>query len=222
MDETFAAEFKAVWDATNLYLLVEVQDDTLKNDNQPSGFAQDQNDFIDIYLDTDGDGQGGRAMLPGRNLAFQNGYAWDLAVSVEGWTSGIYEPGEEGPIRIAEASEFTVLADPGQRRVTLRIPKSILGDDPENWQYAEVVLSQEGFPSGGVMRVRDVLPVAEQWRIGGAEPGATNATRVLDLVWVEAGEQEGWLSDFMPSTSPQTALTAEDFAAIPMIEVELP
>ncbi len=53
MDETFAAEFKAVWDATNLYLLVEVQDDVLKNDNKPSGFAQDQNDFIDLYLDTD-------------------------------------------------------------------------------------------------------------------------------------------------------------------------
>jgi hypothetical protein len=53
MDDTFAAEFKAVWDATNLYLLVEVQDDVLKNDNQPSGFAQDQNDFIDLYLDTD-------------------------------------------------------------------------------------------------------------------------------------------------------------------------
>jgi hypothetical protein len=53
MDDTFNAEFKAVWDATNLYLLVEVQDDILKNDNRPSGFAQDQNDYIDIYLDTD-------------------------------------------------------------------------------------------------------------------------------------------------------------------------
>jgi hypothetical protein len=53
MDATFTAEFKAVWDATNLYLLVEVQDDVLKNDNKPSGFAQDQNDFIDLYLDTD-------------------------------------------------------------------------------------------------------------------------------------------------------------------------
>lgn len=53
MDDNFAAEFKAVWDATNLYLLVEVQDDVLKNDNKPSGFAQDQNDYIDLYLDTD-------------------------------------------------------------------------------------------------------------------------------------------------------------------------
>ncbi len=175
---------------------------------------------FDIYLDKDGDGDGGKAMLPGRNLAFQDGYAWDLAVSVEGWTSGIYKPGEEGPIRIAEASEFTVLVDPGQRRVTLRIPKSIMGDDPENWQFAAVVLSQEGYPSGGVMRVRDVLPVAEQWRIGGALPEAANSTRVLDLVWAEAGEQEGWLSDFTPSTTSQTALTAEDFARVPMIEVE--
>ena len=41
MDETFAAEFKSVWDATSLYILVEVQDDVLKNDNKPSGFAQD-------------------------------------------------------------------------------------------------------------------------------------------------------------------------------------
>jgi hypothetical protein len=53
MDDTFAADFKAVWDATNLYLLVEVQDDILRNNNRPSQFAQDQNDFIDIYLDTD-------------------------------------------------------------------------------------------------------------------------------------------------------------------------
>ncbi|MFO7670715.1 MAG: sugar-binding protein [Bacteroidales bacterium] len=53
MDGTFVSEFKAVWDATNLYLLVEIQDDILKNDNKPSGFAQDQNDYIDLYLDTD-------------------------------------------------------------------------------------------------------------------------------------------------------------------------
>ncbi|MEN8202757.1 MAG: sugar-binding protein [Bacteroidota bacterium] len=53
MDSLFAAEFKTVWDATNLYLLVEVQDEELKNINTPSGLAQDQNDYIDLYLDTD-------------------------------------------------------------------------------------------------------------------------------------------------------------------------
>ena len=36
--------------------------------------------------------------------------------------------------------------------------------------YSMVVLSQEGFPSSGVRRVRDVMPTAEQWRVGAA-PG---------------------------------------------------
>ncbi|MEN8156844.1 MAG: sugar-binding protein [Bacteroidota bacterium] len=53
MDSAFAAEFKTIWDATNLYMLVEVKDVELKNINTPSGLAQDQNDYIDLYLDTD-------------------------------------------------------------------------------------------------------------------------------------------------------------------------
>jgi hypothetical protein len=79
-----------------------------------------------------------------------------------------------------------------------------------------MVLSQEGFPSGGVMRVRDVLAVAEQWRIGGAPDGASNHTRVMDLVWAESGVQEEWLGTFEPVTAAQTELTAADFAQILM------
>ena len=151
---------------------------------------------FDIYIDQDADGQGGEALLPGRNLVFEDGTRWDYAITIEGWTSGIYIPGEEGPQAIAESSEFQVLADPGLRKVTIRVPKSLLGDDPENWQYAAVVTSQEGFPSAGVMRVRDVVPEAEQWRVGGAPEGATNHTRVIDLVWPEPGIQEEKLADF--------------------------
>lgn len=174
---------------------------------------------FDIYLDTDGDGQGGQAMLPGRNLSF-TGSTWDYAITVEGWESGIYIPGELGPQRIAESSEFQVAVDPDQQRVTIRVPKSILGDNPAGWRFAAAVLSQEGFPSGGVMRVRDVLPVAEQWRIGGSPAGSTNHTRVMDIVWERAGEQETWLADFSPLSSPQGDLSASDFATIPMFAVE--
>ncbi|MBN2146033.1 MAG: hypothetical protein JW726_01550 [Anaerolineales bacterium] len=174
---------------------------------------------FDIYIDKDGDGQGGDAFLPGRNLALQEGYAWDYAITAEGWNPGIFTPSAEGPQSVAGASDFTILADPGQQKVTIRIPKTILGDDPENWRYAVMVLSQEGYPSGGVMRVRDVTPAAEQWRIGGAPAGATNHTRVMDLVWAEAGQQEGWLSDFAPSSAAQSELTAADFARVPMLEV---
>jgi alpha-amylase/alpha-mannosidase (GH57 family) len=175
---------------------------------------------FDVYIDADGDGQGGVAMLPGRNLSFEDGTAWDYALTVEGWFPGIFVPGEEGPQRIAEASEFQVLADPGQQKVTIRVPKSILGEDPENWRYAAVVMSQEGFPSGGVMRVRDVTPVGENWRLGGAPPGATNHTRVVDFVWATPGEQEAWLGDFEPIAASQGDLTAGDFATVPMYGLE--
>lgn len=183
--------------------------------DSPNGLAIQT---FDVYLDTDGDGSGGAAMLPGRNLSFQEGYTWDYAIHAEGWTPGIYVPGEDTPEQIATASEFSILADASQQRVTIRVPKSILGDTPEAWRYAAVVLSQEGFPSGGVWRVRDVLPAAEQWRIGGGPEGVTNHTRVLDLVWPAEGEQEAWLSDYTPTGTAQTDLQTADFAQVPMLE----
>ncbi|MBK7219669.1 MAG: glycoside hydrolase [Candidatus Promineofilum sp.] len=172
---------------------------------------------FDIYIDQDGDGAGGVAFLPGRNLSLAEGSAWDYAITVEGWESKIFTPGDEGPTEIAGPGDFAVITDPGQQKVTVRVPKSILGDTPEAWRYAAVVMSQEGFPSGGVLRVRDVGVAAEQWRIGGAPAGATNHTRVLDLVWPEAGQQEAWLSDFAPSTAAQAELTADDFARVEML-----
>jgi alpha-amylase/alpha-mannosidase (GH57 family) len=179
----------------------------------PNGLALQT---LDIYIDQDGDGSGGTAMLPGRNLAFQEGYAWDFAITAEGWEPGVFVPAEGGQEKIAGASEMFILADPGQQKVTIRVPKSILGDNPEAWQYAAVIMSQEGFPSGGVMRVRDVNPAAEQWRVGGAPAGSTNHTRVIDLVWAAEGEQEVWLSEFTPTDLGQPELTAENFAQVPM------
>ena len=172
---------------------------------------------FDIYIDQDGDGAGGVAFLPGRNLSLAEGSAWDYAITVEGWESKIFTPGDEGPTEVAGPGDFAVITDPGQQKVTVRVPKSILGDTPEAWRYAAVVMSQEGFPSGGVLRVRDVGVAAEQWRIGGAPAGATNHTRVLDLVWAQAGQQEAWLSDFAPSTAAQAELTADDFARVEML-----
>ena len=172
---------------------------------------------FDIYIDQDGDGAGGVAFLPGRNLSLAEGSAWDYAITVEGWESKIFTPGDEGPTEVAGPGDFAVITDPGQQKVTVRVPKSILGDTPEAWRYAAVVMSQEGFPSGGVLRVRDVGVAAEQWRIGGAPAGATNHTRVLDLVWAQAGQQEAWLSDFAPSTAAQGELTAEEFAHVELL-----
>jgi alpha-amylase/alpha-mannosidase (GH57 family) len=171
---------------------------------------------FDIYIDKDGDGKGGVNFLPGRNLALQDGFAWDYAITVEGWEPGIYVPGTTAPERIATSSDFQILADPGQQRVTVRIPRSILGDNPEEWKYSAIVLSQEGYPSTGVQRVRDVNQKAEQWRFGGG-PADTNHTRVIDLVWPEVGVQETWLSTYTPSQTTQTELTVTNFARVEML-----
>lgn len=175
---------------------------------------------FDVYIDTDSDSGGGDLLLPGRNLSLQEGYAWDYAITVEGWEPAIFKPDSEGPEKIATGNEFTVLVDPGQRKVTIRVPKAIIGDDPASWRYAALVLGQEGYPSPGVMRVRDVNPVAEQWRFGGASQASGNHTRVIDLAWPTPGDQETWLGDYTPAEINQSAITANDVAKIGMFAIE--
>jgi hypothetical protein len=81
-----------------------------------------------------------------------------------------------------------------------------------------MVMGQEGYPATGVWRIRDVNPVAEQWRFGGAG-NTTNHTRVIDLAWPE-GEtisQAEMLSDFAPLSESLDKLTPDDFATIDLI-----
>ena len=209
--------FQVGYDDDNIVFKFTMRGPVNNHWNSPNGLS---GLTLDVYIDTDGDGQGGVALLPGRNLALAEGYAWDYAIHAEGWTAGIYTPGAPDPVQIATASQFFILADPGQQKVTIRVPKALIGDTPEAWRYAAVAMGQEGFPSSGVWRVRDVSVAAEQWRFGGAPAGATNHTRVLDLVWPTAGAQEEWLSAFTISDKPQTQLTAEDFGRIEMFGVE--
>jgi hypothetical protein len=79
-------------------------------------------------------------------------------------------------------------------------------------------MSQEGFPSPGVRRVRDVEPNAAQWRIGGGD-GSINGTRILDLITAEPGLQELMLSGYDPITTGSVDdLTDDDFAQITPVE----
>ncbi len=80
-----------------------------------------------------------------------------------------------------------------------------------------MVLSQDGYPSAGVWRVRDVQATAGQWRIGGGSD-ATNQTRIMDYVW-PAGltpSQEDMLGTFTPSTAGVDSLTPDDFPQVRM------
>jgi carbohydrate-binding DOMON domain-containing protein len=171
---------------------------------------------IDIYIDQDGPRSGARLLLPGRNAALTEAFAWDYAVWVEGWTPGVYVPGEEAPVEVD--AEMSVIADPGQSKITIKVPRSVLGDDPASWSYAAAVLGQEGFPAGGVWRVRDVNVAAEQYRFGGA-PDDANHTRIVDLIWPAdaPGTQEEMLSTYTGLDTLPDEPAPDDFAQVEMM-----
>ncbi len=178
--------------------------------NSPNGVSVQT---VDIYIDEDGPQNGARMLLPGRNAALTPEHAWDYAIWVEGWTPGVYVPGDEAPQQVD--AEMVIIADPGQSKITVKVPRAVLGDDPTSWSYAAVVLGQEGFPAAGVWRVRDVNPTAEQWRFGGGPNDATHS-RIIDFVWPEAGVQEQSLSTYKSADDP-AQLSADDFAQLPML-----
>jgi carbohydrate-binding DOMON domain-containing protein len=175
---------------------------------------------FDIYVDQDGPDSGARLMLPGRNAALSPEFGWDYAIWVEGWYPGIYVPGDEGPEQVDV--QWLILVDPGQSKITVKVPKELLGDDPENWAYAVALLGQEGYPSTGVWRVRDVQASAAQWRFGGA-PEDTNHTRIVDLAWPAdvSPSQADMLGGYTSSQEENMDLLGpDDFAQVLMIRPE--
>ena len=50
-DEDFSASYKALWDEKNLYVLVDVTDDSLKNDSDSDLWYQD--DCVEVFVDAD-------------------------------------------------------------------------------------------------------------------------------------------------------------------------
>lgn len=178
---------------------------------------------MDVYVDTDpGSGSGSRVLLPGRNLGLEEGYGWDVAVWAEGWYPQVLKPDASSGEAMNSNAEIKILVDPATNKVTLRVPRSVFGNSaPETWAFAAVVLSQDGYPSTGVWRVRDVNQSAEQWRLGGA-PTGNNHTRVVDMVWAadNTPDQATILSNFTPNEKSQSELSSEDFALIPMFTVQ--
>ena len=178
---------------------------------------------MDVYIDKDpGKGTGNRLLLPGRNAALAEGNGWEFTVWAEGWNSGIYAPdaatGDPKQLNVS----YKIIVDPARQTVTLRVPKDALGEgNPAEWGYTAVVLGQEGYPSTGVWRVRDVQTTAAQWKFGGA-PEGTNHTRIIDLAWPAdaEGTQEEFLSTYASSSAAIITLTEGDFAQIPLLLIK--
>jgi hypothetical protein len=148
---------------------------------------------FDIYIDKDpGSGSGAQDLIGGRNAALSSEHGWEYGVTVEGWQPAIYVAQPDGSTEETKPTfDIVVLGDRG--KVIVRVPRQLFGDgDPAEWGYAVAVMSQEGFPSAGVRRVRDVTPTAEQWRVGGGNSAAGD-TRIIDALWETEGETEGLL-----------------------------
>jgi len=144
-------------------------------------------------------------------------------VWVEGWTPQVVVPGEDPmaePVKDTEAtSAMKVYVDPGKNAVIASVPLEFFGEgSPKDWSYAAVVLGQEGYPSEGVWRVRDVNQKAEAYRFGGA-PQDNNHTRIIDLALsiAQSYDQKSWLSTYPSSAQPIDGKEPEHFALIPMI-----
>jgi alpha-amylase/alpha-mannosidase (GH57 family) len=179
---------------------------------------------LDVYVDKDpGSGTGARLLLPGRNAALEQGDGWEYAVWAEGWTPQIIAP---DPVSLepkqVTGADFKIVVDPANSMVTLRVPRITFGEgDPAKWGYAAAVLGQEGYPSLGVWRVRDVHQTAEQWKFGGA-PDDANHTRIIDLAWPDgqSSTQEEMLSTYTGSKSDPGTLMPEDFAQLKLLRAK--
>jgi alpha-amylase/alpha-mannosidase (GH57 family) len=171
---------------------------------------------FDLYIDTDpGAGTGARELIDGRNASLASDSGWEFGITVEGWEPAIYLASSDGVVEETRPS-FDVVVFGGEGRVVVRIPLSLLGDgDPTSWGYAAAVLSQEGFPSSGARRVRDVEGSSQQFRLGGA-PNDANHTRIIDVAWEVVGDQESLLSDYN-GVGSLDGLTADDFGTIPLL-----
>ena len=182
---------------------------------------------LDIYIDAI-EGRGERRLLPGRNAALPEGSGWDLAIWAEGWTPALYTPPTETdptPQKLGGSEAFQVISDAGNNKITIRIAKETVADalqldiaalEPASWGILATVASQEGFPAGGVWRIRDVEASAQQWRLGGA-PADTNHTRLIDVAYPAnfSPSQEEALSSYPPSQAgSMDELGADDFAQL--------
>jgi alpha-amylase/alpha-mannosidase (GH57 family) len=167
---------------------------------------------FDVYIDTDGvAGSGARMLIDGRNAAIAAPGGWERALTVEGWEPALFTATSDDDVNETQPT-MTTLVFGEEGRVVVRIARDLFPEgDPSTWGYAVAVMSQEGFPSQGVRRIRDVEPVAQQWRIGGGD-GSINGTRILDILWPLEGEQEMMLTPPTPITSSNIDdLTPDDF-----------
>lgn len=158
-------------------------------------------------------------LLPGRNAALAEGFRWEAAVWAEGWAPQFVIPESNGVPNPEGSVALRVITEPGNRRITLHVPRRVSGDgDLRAWACCAILLRQDGFPSPGVWRVRDVLEEAQQWRLGGAGEEGGYA-RIIDVIWGdgEIPTQKSMLPGSLPGAGPRDELPPQAFPQLRML-----
>jgi len=158
---------------------------------------------IDIYIDTDNKASSGSTKaLGGRRVEFEPECAWEYAIWVEGWNQRVFMP--EG----GDVGGVTATVDTIGNLVSISVPKSIIGQPEPGWGYQVFVLGQEGYPSEGNLRVREVMEQAAEWRFGGGDNSVYDPN-VIDMLVPTGRTQEEILSAY--------DVSAKKLAVVPMI-----
>ncbi len=166
-------------------------------DGSPVGYDL-QN--IDIYVDTRADG-GFTDLLPGRRAQVADGFAWDRAIFATGRTDVVERDVEEKVPGDMREALFVPLKD--RQRVdgdtlTLRVPRSFLGDMQPGWAFQVLVMGSDGSMESDSLRVREVRREASDWNFGGGSDGGEDPN-ILDLLVPEGMAQEQALA-WTPAT----------------------
>lgn len=138
---------------------------------------------IDIYVDTRAEG-GFTELLPGRRALVAEGFAWDRAIFATGRTDvAAQDVAEKVSAEMREAL-FVPLYDRQSidgDTLTLRVPRSFLGDMQAGWAFQVVVTGSEGSMESDSLRVREVRGAVSDWNFGGGSDGGEDPN-ILDLL----------------------------------------
>ncbi|MGP9536363.1 glycoside hydrolase [Brachybacterium sp. AOP43-C2-M15] len=145
---------------------------------------------IDIYVDTGADG-GFTELLPGRRALVADGFSWDRAVFASGRTDVVEQDVAEKVTSAMREALFVPLAEAQSvdgDTLTLRVPKSFLGEMRPGWALQVVVTGSEGSMAADSLRVREVHRNASEWNFGGGSDGDEDPN-ILDLLVPEGMTQ---------------------------------
>ena len=131
--------------------------------------------MIFIFIDTDGkDGSGFTDGLPGLNVKFAAGGAWDKCIILSPQPQGRVRSEIEAKVSadMKKAIIVPVKVKGAGRSISATIDVADVGEgDPSAWGYQVLVQSNEGFPDKTDLLTRKVNEYEGQHRFGGGNDG---------------------------------------------------